>query len=78
MSRTGRGNGHAVNENTTIEGDSRLTLHAAALESPMFEESWSAGSPLNWTEFIQRWEARRPATRRDNLVEFVEDADDRR
>jgi len=45
-----------------FEGDDRrdrLTLHSAALGSPMFQESWTAGSPLNWIEFVRRWEQRR-------------------
>jgi len=36
----------------------RLTLHSAALGSPMFQESWSVGSPLDWSEFVRRWEFR--------------------
>jgi len=49
-----------------IESDGRrdrLTLHSAALGSPMFQESWTAGSPLNWIEFVTRWEERRRPSR---------------
>ena len=31
-------------------------LYAASLGSPIFVESWNGGSPLNWTEFMGRWE----------------------
>jgi hypothetical protein len=31
-------------------------LHAANLGSPIFVESWNGGSPLNWVEFMGRWE----------------------
>ena len=34
-------------------------LHAASLGSPIFVESWNGGSPLNWVEFMGRWETRR-------------------
>lgn len=36
-----------------------LPLHAASLGNPMFVESWNGGSPLNWVEFMGRWEATR-------------------
>jgi len=36
-----------------------MTLRTANLDAPMFQESWDAGSPLNWVEFVQRWEAKR-------------------
>jgi hypothetical protein len=29
-------------------------MRIASLSSPAFEESWQAGSPLDWTEFIAR------------------------
>jgi hypothetical protein len=29
-----------------------MTIQSAALCSPMFRESWSAGSPLNWREVV--------------------------
>ena len=32
----------------------RPTLQAAALGSPFFQESWCAGAPLNWVEFVER------------------------
>jgi hypothetical protein len=28
----------------------------ASLSSPIFVESWNGGSPLNWVEFMGRWE----------------------
>jgi hypothetical protein len=31
-------------------------LCAASLGSPIFVESWNGGSPLNWVEFMGRWE----------------------
>jgi hypothetical protein len=34
-------------------------LHAASLGSPIFVESWNGGSPLNWVEFMGRWEITR-------------------
>ncbi len=39
-------------------------LNAASLGSPIFVESWNGGSPLNWVEFMSRWEN----TRVDNLA----------
>jgi len=38
---------------------SELPLHSASLGSPIFVESWNGGSPLNWTEFMGRWEITR-------------------
>ena len=35
------------------------SLHAANLGSPIFVESWNGGSPLNWVEFMGRWEINR-------------------
>jgi hypothetical protein len=34
-------------------------LSAACLGSPIFVESWNGGSPLNWVEFMGRWESTR-------------------
>jgi hypothetical protein len=34
-------------------------LRAASLGSPIFVESWNGGSPLNWVEFMGRWETTR-------------------
>jgi hypothetical protein len=34
-------------------------LCAASLSSPIFVESWNGGSPLNWVEFMGRWESTR-------------------
>jgi hypothetical protein len=34
-------------------------LNAASLCSPIFVESWNGGSPLNWMEFMGRWEITR-------------------
>lgn len=34
-------------------------LFAASLGSPIFVESWNGGSPLNWVEFMGRWEMTR-------------------
>lgn len=36
-----------------------LPLRTASLGSPIFVESWNGGSPLNWIEFMGRWENRR-------------------
>ena len=37
------------------------TLQAASLGSPFFRESWSAGAPLNWLEFVERGRAEKPS-----------------
>jgi hypothetical protein len=34
-------------------------LCSANLCSPIFVESWNGGSPLNWVEFMNRWEITR-------------------
>jgi len=46
------------NGNTTHRRHLRgeLPLFAASLGSPIFVESWNGGSPLNWFEFMGRWE----------------------
>jgi hypothetical protein len=36
-----------------------MKLHSASLDAPMFQESWDKGSPLNWLEFVRRWERNR-------------------
>jgi hypothetical protein len=36
-----------------------LPLYAASLGNPIFVESWNGGSPLNWVEFMGRWEVTR-------------------
>ena len=36
-----------------------LPLTCASLGSPIFVESWNSGSPLNWVEFMGRWEITR-------------------
>jgi len=36
-----------------------LPLYSANLGSPIFVETWSGGSPLNWVEFMGRWEITR-------------------
>jgi hypothetical protein len=36
-----------------------LPLCTASLCSPIFVESWNGGSPLNWVEFMGRWEITR-------------------
>ena len=36
-----------------------LPLFSANLGSPIFVESWNGGSPLNWVEFMGRWEITR-------------------
>jgi len=49
---------HPRNGNTThrrhLRGEPPLC--AASLSSPIFVESWNGGSPLNWVEFMGRWE----------------------
>ena len=49
---------HPRNGNTThrrhLRGEPPLC--AASLSSPIFVESWNSGSPLNWVEFMGRWE----------------------
>lgn len=37
--------------------DDHSALRAANLCTPVFKEPWCAGSPLNWCEFIARWQA---------------------
>jgi hypothetical protein len=50
-------------ESTSVDGrqrssrDDEAALRLASLSSPAFEESWQAGSPLDWTEFIARWQS---------------------
>jgi len=46
------------NGNTTHRRHLRMDppLFAASLGSPIFVESWNGGSPLNWVEFMGRWE----------------------
>ena len=46
------------NGNTTYRRHLRgePPLFAASLSSPIFVESWNGGSPLNWVEFMGRWE----------------------
>ncbi len=41
-----------------------LPLQSASLGSPIFVESWNGGSPLNWVEFMGRWENGRSDRRR--------------
>jgi hypothetical protein len=36
-----------------------LTIREANLGTPDFDESWKAGSPLNWVDFVSHWERRR-------------------
>jgi hypothetical protein len=36
-----------------------MPLYSANLCSPIFVESWNGGSPLNWVEFMGRWEITR-------------------
>ncbi len=49
---------HPRNGSTTdrhhLRGEQPLS--AASLGSPIFVESWNGGSPLNWVEFMGRWE----------------------
>lgn len=49
--------------------DGEPPLSTASLGSPIFVESWNGGSPLNWLEFMGRWEAtrvdRHPHTQND-------------
>lgn len=40
--------------------DDEAALRTASLSSPGFQESWRAGSPLDWTEFIARWQSPAP------------------
>ncbi|MEJ2188574.1 MAG: hypothetical protein P8Y93_04000 [Acidobacteriota bacterium] len=40
------------------------SLRSASLGSPIFVESWHQGSPLNWVEFMRRWETTRTDRRR--------------
>lgn len=39
-----------------VESDDSAGLRAANLSAPGFRESWRAGSPLNWSEFIACWQ----------------------
>jgi hypothetical protein len=66
MGRGGNGKDWKSDGNGRHGRRDRLTLHSAALGSPMFQESWTAGSPLDWIEFMRRWEdRRRPSAPRD-------------
>jgi hypothetical protein len=64
-----------------VEGESVLAvdesagLRAANLSAPGFRETWLAGSPLNWCEFIASWQAIPPgdaSTRDERSNEAVE------
>jgi hypothetical protein len=59
MGQTKDRNGRKVNGHQQRSDRGQPSLQTAALGSPMFEESWTAGSPLNWCEFVERFEARR-------------------
>jgi hypothetical protein len=47
-------NGHQHPENGT-----ELNIRSAELSTPDFDESWRAGAPLNWVDFVDHWDRRR-------------------
>ncbi len=47
----------ATTHRRRLRGEPPLT--AASLCSPIFVETWNGGSPLNWVEFMGRWETTR-------------------
>lgn len=53
------------NYDTAGAPNPRPNLQAAALGAPIFRESWSAGAPLNWVEFVERARAGRALDRAD-------------
>lgn len=54
--RSHRGNAPADGRRVSAANDA-IALRAANLSAPVFRESWQAGSPLNWCEFIACWRA---------------------
>jgi hypothetical protein len=50
----GKKNGHRQPAN-----GSSVTILAADLATPDFDESWQAGSPLNWVDFVNHWDRQR-------------------
>jgi hypothetical protein len=55
--KNGSAPSHGANGKRPLEHE--LPLRSANLGSPIFVESWNGGSPLNWVEFMGRWEIRR-------------------
>jgi hypothetical protein len=49
--------GSGINGRRGLAADDAASLRAANLSAPGFQESWRAGSPLNWVEFIECWQA---------------------
>ena len=55
--KNGFASSNGANGNRPLEHE--LPLRSANLGSPIFSESWNGGSPLNWVEFMGRWEVGR-------------------
>jgi len=62
---------HPRNDSTTHRRNLRgePPFCTASLSSPIFVESWNGGSPLNWVEFMGRWEF----TRSDRSIRKQDD-----
>jgi len=55
--------------------DDEAALRTASLASPAFKESWRAGAPLDWTEFIARCQSPRRDTRRSDAFTIASSHD---
>jgi hypothetical protein len=55
--KNGSASSRGANGKRVLEHE--LPLRSASLGSPIFVESWNGGSPLNWVEFMGRWEVGR-------------------
>ena len=53
-----------VTHRRPVRGDD--TLRFASLGSPIFVERWNSGSPLNWVEFMGKWENTRSDNRKND------------
>ncbi len=62
------GRGWGARGGTNGHGDGArprpLTLQADALAAPMFRETWSAGAPLDWADFLRQCAPPPPRRRR--------------
>ena len=50
----GKGVRHRTNGHRNASRPRPLTLQADALAAPIFRETWNAGAPLDWTDFIRQ------------------------
>jgi hypothetical protein len=54
MTRTKHDVHHGVNGHGSRTRPRPLTLQADALGAPIFRETWNAGAPLDWTDFMRQ------------------------